>query len=167
MHRRGQAEVANADLSRVRVDKDVVTLEVAMDDGMRLLLMQVDQTLKNLLAPAFDDLQSRAHDALDVLLERATGDHLSDEDDLLLFVVVPCRDEVNDVRVVKLLDKVYLRLDTQSVLLRQAIEVDHVPSDLMTCVVVNTAIDYLVGATTKLLAEPLEPTLGRSFHDDV
>lgn len=39
------------------VDKDVVALEVAVDDG-RLMPVQVQQPAKDLLAPALDDLPS-------------------------------------------------------------------------------------------------------------
>lgn len=52
----GQAQVANLDRARGARDEDVVTLEVAVDDGGRASVQEM-QTLEDLPAPALQHLQ--------------------------------------------------------------------------------------------------------------
>jgi hypothetical protein len=51
---RSEAEIANLDDTRAAVDKDVVTLEVAVNDGW-VVTVQVDQALQHLPGPALED----------------------------------------------------------------------------------------------------------------
>lgn len=119
--------------------------------------MQVYEALEDLFTPAFDDLQARVFDFLDILAEVASADHLCYEDDLLLLFVKPCRNEVNDVLVFKLFHQVDFWLDSFVVLLWQPIQVDHIPGNLRASFVVDTRVYYLVRASAQLRVEPLEP----------
>ena len=62
----GKAQVANSDISRVRVNEDVVAFQVSMDDRMWLLFMQIEEALQDLLAPALNDFESRVLDLFDI-----------------------------------------------------------------------------------------------------
>ena len=73
--------------------------------------MEIVKTFQNFNAPVLDDFELRLHHSLQVLPQRATGDHLCDEMNLVLFFTDPGRDEVNYVGIVQLLDDVDLRFD--------------------------------------------------------
>ncbi len=96
----------------------------------------------------FDNLEPWGLDALDILTKRAARDHFCDEDHLFLLFVVPSRDEVNDVLVLKRFYQIYFRLYAHSVLLGETIQVNDIPSNLPPGVVVDSPVDYFIGTTS-------------------
>jgi hypothetical protein len=127
--------------------------------------MKIHEAWQNLLAPTFDDFKSRCFNALNVFSQATASDHLSYQDNLLFFFIVPSWYKVNDVLVLKFLDEIYFTLYTNSILFRKTIKVYDIPCHFHACFDVDSPINYLVSATTELLAEPLKPTLRRDFHN--
>lgn len=65
-----ESEVANLELSVVAVDEDIVTFEIAVDDG-RVVGVEVDESLKDLATPGLEHLglEGTLEGLFEVLLE--------------------------------------------------------------------------------------------------
>lgn len=83
-----EAQITNPQIAGRSIDKDVVTFEVAMDDG-RVLRMQILQPLQNLNGPSFGNLPSNDLNFVDEALESSGRQNLGDKDDLLLLAIHP------------------------------------------------------------------------------
>lgn len=102
-HGCGETEVTDLDFSRIRIDEDVIALDITMDD---LLAVQVLESLEHLMTPLLDDLELELAHASQVLPETATRNHLSYQMNLLELFVDPGADKADDVWVLELFDDV-------------------------------------------------------------
>lgn len=133
---------------------------------MRLLLMQIHESVQDLFAPSFDHLQSRCLYSFDIFPETPPGDHLCYKRHLLLLLVVPRCYKVYYVLMFKLFDQLNLGLDSLSLFTWQPVEVDDVPGYLSPRLIVNAIVHDLICAASELLPETLEPTLGGDLNDE-
>ena len=79
-----------------------------MDYWFWLMLMEVAQSVKDLDAVLFYDSYLSNFILLNVSAESAASDHLGDENDLLLVLVLPAIYKVQDIFVLQIFDQVYL-----------------------------------------------------------
>ena len=110
-----QAKIANSDVSIVGVDENVVAFDVSVDDG-RWEFVKVFKSLKDFLAPVFDNLSSGVFVLGYVLAEGTSWEKFSDYDYLLGFLIHPGVNKVDDIGVVQTLD--YLNFLVNSLLVR-------------------------------------------------
>ena len=100
-----EAEIADLDGSRRAGDEDVVALEVAVDDGRRPRVQEVE-AFDDLSAPRLEHALVDLLEAPQVGLERAGSHHLRDEHDALFrpkswLVLVTSHDNVAKLKVEK------------------------------------------------------------------
>jgi hypothetical protein len=122
----GEPQVPDAEIARGSVDKDVVALEVPMDDG-RDVGVQIEEPAQDLPAPALDDFPADNLHLLDEVLEGAGGKNLRNENHLLPLPVHPGAEEGDDVPVIELLEQAHLVHDPDLLLLGQPRQTDGVP----------------------------------------
>ena len=79
-----------------------------MDYWLWLVLMEVAQSVQDLDAVLFYDSYLSNFILLNVSAEGAASDHLCDENDLLLVLVLPAVYKVQDIFVLQIFDQVYL-----------------------------------------------------------
>lgn len=156
----GETEVANLELSVVAVDKDVVALEVAVDDG-RVVGVEIDESLENLAAPRFEDLGlERALEGLfEVLLQCAGRHELGHKDDTFASVggfSGPGGVEVDDVLVANGLQDFDLGEDFLGLFLGEMVDAELVPCDLDTFFLIKSPVDMLVSTLAENLVAALE-----------
>ena len=123
VHGRRKAEVTYLDIATVRVDEDVVALDVSVNDG-RIVLVQVIEALQYFMQPLLDDLELRVANLLNVLAKGAAGDHFSDDVDLVVLAANPRTYKSDNVFVLQFFDYVDFGLDARTVRLVQHAEVD-------------------------------------------
>lgn len=163
-----KTEVTNLELSVVAVDKDVVALEVAVDDG-RVVGMEVDESLQNLAAPRLEDLGlERALEGLfEVLLQCAGGHEFGHKDDALAAVGGfggPGGVKVDDVIVTDGLEDFDLGEDLLGLFLGEMVEAELVPCDLDTFFLIKRSVDIFISALAENLVAALESIRGVGFQ---
>ncbi len=79
-----------------------------MDYWFWLMLMEVAQSVQDLDAVLFNDSYLSNFILLNVSAEGAASNHLGDEDDLLLVLVLPAIYKVQDIFVLQIFDQIYL-----------------------------------------------------------
>jgi len=125
-HKCRKTEVSYSYLSFIAVDENVVTLDVSVNNWMRLQIMQVFNSLQNLATPGFDYLESWNLDLLhkSVLrllddistqfkpFERSSCYNFSDKYNLFSLAIYPGADEMNNVGMLQLFQQCNLIRDS-------------------------------------------------------
>jgi hypothetical protein len=135
----GEPEVADLDLALAPVHEDVVALEVAVDDPVRV---QVGEAVQHLPAPAPDGGAAHAAVQVPVLPERAGGEELRDEVDGAAGRVHPGRVQPHDGAVAEGFEEVDLAVEAFQLAgaAEEAVQPHLVPRHLHASVLVEGAV---------------------------
>lgn len=105
-----QSKVPDLNLAKMAVDKDVVALEVAVDDR-RVVVVEVVEAIKYLARPVLDGPQAETPVSPPVLSKGTGGEHLGDEVEGPPGDVDPGGPELDDGRVAQSLEQVNLGVE--------------------------------------------------------